>query len=287
MLYERRMVAGCCRRRQTAFTRQICRSTITGLSRRCRRDRGYSPSRSHFRTKNVFSAVHPTCIRQQSGITTFRNAADAAHIWTGMEQIALAGERPDRFGEGAMTAQAFSGDGRGRLHRLGGGAALDRRRRSTASWWSTSSPMPAISTRLAPVAASPRYAFVQADICDLAADARRIGRVPARRRHAPRRREPCRPLDRRARRLHRDQRRRHLRAAARRRCDYWRGLPTRPRGAFRFHHVSTDEVFGSLGPDGPVHARRRPTSRTRPIRRRRRRPTISCAPGTTPTACRP
>jgi len=33
-------------------------------------------------------------------------------------------------------------------------------------------------------------------------------------------------------------------------------------------------------------ARTRPTARTRPMRRRRRRPIISCAPGTIPTACR-
>jgi dTDP-glucose 4,6-dehydratase len=32
--------------------------------------------------------------------------------------------------------------------------------------------------------------------------------------------------------------------------DYWRGLPDARKARFRFHHVSTDEVFGSLGPDG-------------------------------------
>jgi dTDP-glucose 4,6-dehydratase len=32
--------------------------------------------------------------------------------------------------------------------------------------------------------------------------------------------------------------------------DYWKGLPTARAAAFRFHHVSTDEVFGSLGPTG-------------------------------------
>ena len=32
--------------------------------------------------------------------------------------------------------------------------------------------------------------------------------------------------------------------------DYWRGLPPARTRAFRFHHVSTDEVFGSLGPNG-------------------------------------
>ena len=28
---------------------------------------------------------------------------------------------------------------------------------------------------------------------------------------------------------------------------FWRALPSAKRAAFRFHHVSTDEVFGSLG----------------------------------------
>jgi dTDP-glucose 4,6-dehydratase len=31
---------------------------------------------------------------------------------------------------------------------------------------------------------------------------------------------------------------------------YWRGLPPERRAAFRFHHVSTDEVYGALGPTG-------------------------------------
>ena len=31
---------------------------------------------------------------------------------------------------------------------------------------------------------------------------------------------------------------------------YWGGLPAGRREAFRFHHVSTDEVFGALGEDG-------------------------------------
>jgi len=31
---------------------------------------------------------------------------------------------------------------------------------------------------------------------------------------------------------------------------YWRALPDGRREAFRFHHISTDEVFGSLGADG-------------------------------------
>jgi dTDP-glucose 4,6-dehydratase len=32
--------------------------------------------------------------------------------------------------------------------------------------------------------------------------------------------------------------------------DYWRKLPPAGAAAFRFHHISTDEVFGSLGPVG-------------------------------------
>jgi dTDP-glucose 4,6-dehydratase len=31
---------------------------------------------------------------------------------------------------------------------------------------------------------------------------------------------------------------------------YWRGLDEAAKAAFRFHHISTDEVFGSLGEDG-------------------------------------
>ena len=32
--------------------------------------------------------------------------------------------------------------------------------------------------------------------------------------------------------------------------DYWAGLDERPKQSFRFHHVSTDEVYGSLGDEG-------------------------------------
>jgi dTDP-glucose 4,6-dehydratase len=32
--------------------------------------------------------------------------------------------------------------------------------------------------------------------------------------------------------------------------EYWQGLPVEKRKPFRFHHVSTDEVFGSLGQEG-------------------------------------
>ena len=32
--------------------------------------------------------------------------------------------------------------------------------------------------------------------------------------------------------------------------DYWRTLEAAEKAAFRFHHISTDEVFGALGDDG-------------------------------------
>ena len=32
--------------------------------------------------------------------------------------------------------------------------------------------------------------------------------------------------------------------------EYWNGLPAERRNAFRFHHISTDEVYGSLGDSG-------------------------------------
>jgi dTDP-glucose 4,6-dehydratase len=34
---------------------------------------------------------------------------------------------------------------------------------------------------------------------------------------------------------------------------YWRGLSPERQAAFRFHHISTDEVFGSLGDEGFFH----------------------------------
>ena len=64
------------------------------------------------------------------------------------------------------------------------------------------------------------------------------------------------------------------------------GLPPAARDAFRFLHVSTDEVYGSLGRDGVSSARRRRTRRTRRTPRARPAPIISCARMPTPTACR-
>jgi dTDP-glucose 4,6-dehydratase len=39
---------------------------------------------------------------------------------------------------------------------------------------------------------------------------------------------------------------------------YWGGLTVADKDAFRFHHVSTDEVYGSLAPDAPAFAETNP-----------------------------
>ncbi len=109
--------------------------------------------------------------------------------------------------------------------------------------------MRAISNSLAPVSNDPRYGFVRADIAD-----------------APRMRELFES--------YRPDAVMHLAAESHvdRSIDgpgefiqtnvvgtftllqaalgYWRGLPEPDGRAFRFHHISTDEVFGSLGADG-------------------------------------
>ena len=54
---------------------------------------------------------------------------------------------------------------------------------------------------------------------------------------------------------------------------------------FRFHHVSTDEVFGSLGATG-TSARIALSAEFALFGVEGGRPIIWCAPGITPTACR-
>ncbi len=67
---------------------------------------------------------------------------------------------------------------------------------------------------------------------------------------------------------------------------YWGGLTGAERADFRFLHVSTDEVYGSLGRRIRPSRRPTPTSRTAPTPPRRPLPTIWCAPTTTPMVCR-
>ena len=40
--------------------------------------------------------------------------------------------------------------------------------------------------------------------------------------------------------------------------EFWAGLDGEGRARFRFHHISTDEVYGSLGPDEPAWTERSP-----------------------------
>ena len=69
--------------------------------------------------------------------------------------------------------------------------------------------------------------------------------------------------------------------------DYWKALEGEAKDAFRFLHVSTDEVYGSLAPSETGRSPRPPaTSRTLPTRRPRRPPTTWCGPITTPMGCR-
>jgi dTDP-glucose 4,6-dehydratase len=102
---------------------------------------------------------------------------------------------------------------------------------------------------LAPIDASPLYAFEQADICD------REAMNDVLRRHAP---DAIMHL---AAESHVDRSidgpgdfiqtnvvgTYTMLEAAR---GYWSELPEERKAQFRFHHISTDEVFGSLGPDG-------------------------------------
>ncbi len=96
----------------------------------------------------------------------------------------------------------------------------------------------------------PRVVFVRADIADRDADGARVRRAPPGRDPEPRGRDPRRSVDRQPAALHRHQHRRHVRAARGGAGCSWRRCPATPRAAFRFLHVSTDEVYGTLGPSG-------------------------------------
>jgi dTDP-glucose 4,6-dehydratase len=102
---------------------------------------------------------------------------------------------------------------------------------------------------LAPVANNPRYAFVRADIVD----AESMQDVFERYRpnvvmHLAAESHVDRSIDGSAEFIRTNIVGTHvlLEAALR----FWRALPSSERADFRFHHISTDEVFGSLGEDG-------------------------------------
>ena len=102
---------------------------------------------------------------------------------------------------------------------------------------------------LAPVAADSRYHFVRADICDVPAVRAAIGRfAPDVIMHLAAESHVDRSIDAPGEFLQTNVTGTYtmLQAA----LEYWRALDASKRDAFRFHHISTDEVFGSLGAEG-------------------------------------
>lgn len=102
---------------------------------------------------------------------------------------------------------------------------------------------------LAPVSADPRYHFVQADICDASAVQAAIeGFRPDVVMHLAAESHVDRSIDGPGAFIQTNIVGTYT--LLQQVLAYWRGLPEGRREAFRFHHVSTDEVFGSLGPEG-------------------------------------
>ena len=103
--------------------------------------------------------------------------------------------------------------------------------------------------RLAPVAGNSRYRFAHADICDRPAMAAAIAEFqPDAVMHLAAESHVDRSIDGPAAFIETNIMGTYVLLEAA--LNYWRVLPTASKHAFRFHHVSTDEVFGSLGPTG-------------------------------------
>lgn len=102
---------------------------------------------------------------------------------------------------------------------------------------------------LATIAADPRYRFVKADICDAAAMTSLIVDFrPHIITHLAAESHVDRSIDGPAAFIHTNVIGTFTLLAAA--LEYWRTLEGDARAAFRFHHISTDEVFGALGDDG-------------------------------------
>ena len=102
---------------------------------------------------------------------------------------------------------------------------------------------------VASVAESPAYAFEQADITDALAMARIFAHhAPDAVLHLAAESHVDRSIDGPAAFIHTNVTGTYTLLEAAR--AYWRDLPEARRAAFRFHHVSTDEVYGTLGADG-------------------------------------
>ena len=68
--------------------------------------------------------------------------------------------------------------------------------------------------------------------------------------------------------------------------NYFQSLGEKEKSRFRFHHISTDEVYGDLEGPGTSSGRPRRTLPLRPIRRARRPATIWSGRGSAPSGCR-
>ena len=103
---------------------------------------------------------------------------------------------------------------------------------------------------LASLEGNAAHVFVHGDIGDRALVARLLAEHRTGCGRQFRRRKPCRSFDRRPGGVRADQRRRHAGPARSRARLLARAATKRKRDAFRFLHVSTDEVYGSLGETG-------------------------------------
>lgn len=102
---------------------------------------------------------------------------------------------------------------------------------------------------LAPIAANPRYAFRRADICDRAGVARAFAEFqPDIVMHLAAESHVDRSIDGPAAFIETNVVGTFAMLDAA--LEYWRALPKAKAQAFRFMHISTDEVFGALGPEG-------------------------------------
>ncbi|MCE1237730.1 MAG: dTDP-glucose 4,6-dehydratase [Hyphomicrobiales bacterium] len=102
---------------------------------------------------------------------------------------------------------------------------------------------------LASVASSPRFGFVRGDVCDREAVGRAIAEFrPDVVTHLAAESHVDRSIDGPAAFIETNLVGTFVMLEAA--LAHWRGLDAAARAAFRFHHISTDEVFGSLGPTG-------------------------------------
>ena len=136
-------------------------------------------------------------------------------------------------------------------------------------------------TSLEPIAKSSRYSFVHADVCDRKAVARAFTRfAPDVVLHLAAESHVDRSIDGPAAFIETNLVGTFTMLDVA--LEYWRRLDATKAKKFRFMHISTDEVFGTLGLGG-CFGRTRPMRRTLPIRPRKRVLTISCALGARPT----